>query len=274
MQGANLADILPSVKILLEDIRRFSFFLGAALIIGFFDLRGYLDSPKALLESLTTPIQYGLYKSYNKVTSELGFIINARTASQEKKALVDQLAQILSENANLRRKLAEKESQLLQEQSINPNTFETIAAHPISYSRYLKIDKGADSGIKIGQAIVFKDNLIGAVLRVTPKQSEVRLIFDPDSKVAAFVTSDKGRARGILLGQFGSEMLMDKILHSETVNNGDLVYSEGTEGDFPRGLILGVVTKVSENPTQIFKAARVKSVLDIGSLDLVFAIKD
>ena len=67
---------------------------------------------------------------------------------------------------------------------------------------------------------------------------------------------------------------MDKILHEEKIAVGDLVYSEGTEGFLPRGLILGKVTEVLERATQVFKQAKVKSVFDIRDLELVFVISE
>ncbi len=67
-------------------------------------------------------------------------------------------------------------------------------------------------------------------------------------------------------------MLLDKVLHQEVVSEKDLVYSEGTEGKFPRGLILGQVTQVFERENEIFKQAKVKPVFGIGDLDLVFVI--
>jgi rod shape-determining protein MreC len=98
------------------------------------------------------------------------------------------------------------------------------------------------------------------------------LLTDPDSNIAAFAGPGDKRAKGILSGQFESDMLMDKILHEEQINVGDLVYSEGTEMDIPRGLVLGQVREVLNNDNGVFKQAKIKSVFDISDLDLVFVI--
>lgn len=230
--------------------------------------------PKSILQTVTVPIQYGLYKSSSNLTSQFEFILNARKASQESKALGEQLALVLSENANLRKKLSESQAFSAQENALSEEVFNLTAAHPIGYSRMLLIDKGSDNGVKVNQAVVFKDNFIGLVKEVDPKRSKIMLASDPDSRISAFSQSDAGRAKGILLGQFGSEMLLDKILHEEPVKVGDLVYSAGQEIEIPRGLILGQVTEVIEKDNEVFKRANAKSVFDVRDLDLVFIIGD
>lgn len=184
----------------------------------------------------------------------------------------NQMAQILSENADLRRKLAETQGFLDEQKALDPRTYTTVAARPISLNRYLKLDKGSDDGLKAGMPVVYKDDYLGVIKELSPKSSLVLLPTDPDSKVAAFAENQNGKARGVLAGQFGSDMLLDKILHDEPIKVGDLVYSEGTEGNLPRGLVLGQVSQVLPNQNQIFKQAFVKNIFDVSSLDIVFVI--
>lgn len=197
-----------------------------------------------------------------------------RLSSRENKALKEQINKLLSENAKLRKDLAETRVLVSQAAHLDPSTYNLTAARPVGAGRYLKIDKGADSGIKTGEAVVFNDNYIGKIIQVSEKSANIQLLSDPDSKVAAFSQGLETHAKGILIGQFGSEILMDKILHEEKINEGDLVYSEGTEGFLPRGLILGRVVQVLEQPTQVFKQAKVKPVFDIRDLELVFVIRE
>ena len=192
----------------------------------------------------------------------------------EVKALKEQIGQLLSENARIRKNLAETQSLLSQEKHLDPQTYNLLPARPIGLSRYLKIDKGSQDGIKVGEVVVFNENLIGRIVFVSDDASNVALLIDPDSRVAAFSQGIDGRAKGILLGQFGTDILFDKILHEEKINIGDLVYSEGTEEYLPRGLILGKVTQVMEQKNELFKRAKVQNIFDPRDLDLVFVIKE
>lgn len=257
---------------LLSDAKLFLILSLISVLIFAADAYSLLDLPKSLLQTITVPIQFGLYKTSLAVGDQFGFILLARKAAQENKAMTQQLATILSENAQLRRQLAEAQGFLDQQQALDPLVYKTVAAHPISLSRYLIIDRGSSSGLKTGQPVVYKDDFLGQIIEVSPNTSRVMLSSDPDSKIAAFASSTNGKAKGILLGQFGSDMLMDEILHDETIDPGDLVYSEGTEDKFPRGLILGQVDEVMNRPNQLFKQATVKPMFDVTNLDIVFVI--
>jgi len=245
-----------------------------SLLIFALDSFNLLSLPKTATYYITNPISFGIYRSSQTVSRQFYFIFQSRFAAQENKALNEQIFQLLSENAQLRSKLSETESQLEQQKSLDPRTYNLVAARPIGLDRYLRIDRGLKDNLKINQPVVFKDNFIGLTTDVSEKGSNVRLLKDPDSKIAAFALSKDGKAKGVLVGQFGSELLMDKILHGEPVLVGDLVYSEGTEGYLPRGLILGRVSEVLEDPTQIFKQAKIKPIFDLRDLELVFVISE
>ncbi len=260
------------LKILLYDLKLLLILLLISVSLLLLDFYKLLDLPKSLLQTVTIPIQYGLYKSSLSVSRQFGFVISARQAAQENKAKSEQMAQILSENANLRKKLAEAQSFLDQKEVLSDQAFNLVPARPFGFSRFLLIDKGTEDGFKPGQAVIFKDNFIGLIKEADPKRSKVILGIDPDSRISAFSQSDEGRAKGILVGQFGSEMMLDKILHEEPIKVGDLVYSEGQEVDIPRGLVLGQVSEVIQKDNEIFKQAKVKPVFDIADLEVVFVV--
>lgn len=256
----------------IPNLKLFLLLLFLSLIIFFADTIKLLDLPKKWIFYLTNPISFGLYHTNQQIQRQFNFVFQARFAAQQNLALKEQLGDLTSENANLRKKLAETEAQLSQATYLDPKIYNLIPARPIGLTRYLKIDRGSEDHIKAGQAVVFKDILFGKVIEVSQKASFVQLLSDPSSKVAAFSLGKVGRAKGVLIGQFGTDYLLDKILHEEHIENGDLVYSEGTEGYLPRGLILGKVIEVGEKENEVFKQAKVGAIFDITDLDLVFVI--
>lgn len=257
---------------LLHDSKYFLTLVLTSILISIADIYGILNTPKGVLQNITIPIQFGLYKTSTSIGRQLEFIALSRKAAQEYKAQTEQLASVLSENANLRRQLSEAQGFMDQTKALSPLSFNTVAARPIGINRYLLIDKGSDDGLMVNQVVVYKDNYIGKVIQAGNKKSQVLLLTDPDSKLASFVSSGGGKAKGILQGQFGSEMVLEKILHRESINKDDLVYSEGSEQEIPRGLILGQVADVLVRDNEIFKSAKVKTVFDVTSLDIVFVI--
>lgn len=259
--------VIPNLKLFLLLI----FLSLVTLLLDNFSL---LVIPQKFIFYLTNPISFGLYKTKIDIFKQFGFIYSLREAAQQNQALSQQIGQLLSENAKLRKKLSETQALVSQQIHLDPATYRLIAARPIGVDRYLKIDKGSSDGVKTGEAVIYNDNFVGRIVAVSEKAANIQLLTDPDSKVSAFSQSLEGKSKGILIGQFGSEILMDKILHEEKISIGDLVYSEGIESFLPRGLILGKVTQVMENQTQVFKQAKVKPVFDIGDLELVFVIKE
>ncbi len=262
-----MTKVIPNLKIL-------SFLIFLSLFITALDNFKLLVIPEKFISYITNPISFGLYQTKVNVSRQFGFIYSLRQAAQENSALKEQIGKLLSENARLRKNLSETQALVSQGTHLDPATYSLIPARPIGVDRYLKIDKGSTDGIKMGEAVIYNDNFVGKIVAVSAKASSVQLLTDPDSKVSAFSQGLEGKSKGVLLGQFGSEILMDKILHEEKISVGDLVYSEGIESFLPRGLILGKVTKVLERQNEVFKQAKVKPVFDIADLELVFVIQE
>lgn len=260
-----MAKVIPNLKLFLLLI-----FLSLTVLS--LDTFHLLNLPKQALSYITNPVSFGIYSTSRSIGKQFYFVFLARRAGQENKALREQIGQLLSENADLRRSLAEAESLLSQEKHLDPKTYNLLPARPVGLGRYLKIDKGLSSGIKEGQAVVFENNFVGKVVSVSPKASNVQLLTDPASKVTAFSQNLEGKAKGVLVGQFGTDIMLDKILHEEKIAQGDLIYSEGLEEFLPRGLVLGRVSQVLERENEVFKQAKVQPVFDTGDLDLVFVI--
>ncbi len=260
-----MSKVIPNLKIFIILV-----FLSLLIII--LDNYNLLNIPKQALFYISNPISFGLYQTSKNFGKQFYFVFGARFAAQENKALKEQVNQLLSENASLRKNLAEEQALISQGKHLDPATYNLVPARPIGLERYLKIDIGSNANIKLGQAVVFNDNYVGKIVQISANGANIQLLTDPDSKVAAFSQNLEGKAKGVLFGQFGTDILLDKILHEEKINLGDLVYSEGTEGFIPRGLILGRVLQVMDRENQIFKQAKVQPNFDIRDLDLVFVI--
>lgn len=259
---------------IIPDLKIFLILISFSLLIFVLDTAKLLNLPKQALFYLTNPISFGIYNTSRSIGKQFHFLFQARFSAQENKALKEQVGQLFAENANLRKQLAETQALVSQGKALDPATYNLLAARPIGLSRYLKIDKGSSSGIQVGQAVVFGGNFVGKVVAVSFQAASVQLLTDPDLKVAAFSQNKEGKAKGVLSGQFGTEVLLDKILHEEKIAVGDLVYSEGLEGFLPRGLILGKVTQVIDQENQVFKQAKVQPIFDIRDLDLVFVMEE
>ncbi len=151
---------------------------------------------------------------------------------------------------------------------------ETMAAQVIGssgseLSRSVYIDKGERDGIKPDMAVITADGIVGKVLRVYGSTSLVLLIDDQTSGVGAIL--DKTRLQGILRGTPSGEVVLEKVMSDETVPAGELVLTSGGDGVFPKGLLVGKVTKVAPG-SELFLNIRVRPAADLSKLEEVLVV--
>jgi rod shape-determining protein MreC len=151
---------------------------------------------------------------------------------------------------------------------------QTMAAQVIGssgseLSRSVYIDKGESDGIKPDMAVITADGIVGKVLRVYGSTALVLLIDDQTSGVGAIL--DKARLQGILRGTPSGEVMLEKVMSDETVPAGELVLTSGGDGIFPKGLLVGRVTKVSQG-SELFLNIRVRPAADLSRLEEVLVV--
>jgi rod shape-determining protein MreC len=150
---------------------------------------------------------------------------------------------------------------------------QTMAAQVIGssgseQSRSLYIDKGENDGIKPDMAVITADGIVGKVLHAYPSTSLVLLINDQSSGVGAIL--EKSRLQGILKGTSAGEVTLEKVMSDETVPPGEMVLTSGGDGIFPKGLLVGRVTKVVGN--DLFLNIRVRPAADLSRLEEVLVV--
>jgi rod shape-determining protein MreC len=151
---------------------------------------------------------------------------------------------------------------------------QTMAAQVIGssgseLSRSVYIDKGEKDGIRPDMAVITADGIVGKVLRVYRSTSVVLLINDQTSGVGALL--DKTRLQGILHGTPAGEVQLEKVMSDETVPAGEQVLTSGGDGIFPKGLLIGKVTRVSQG-SELFLNIHVRPAADLSKLEEVLVV--
>jgi rod shape-determining protein MreC len=95
------------------------------------------------------------------------------------------------------------------------------------------------------------------------------LIDDQTSGVGAIL--DKTRLQGILRGTPAGELVLEKVMSDEAVPAGEMVLTSGGDGIFPKGLLVGRVTKVSPG-SELFLNIRVRPAADLSKLEEVLVV--
>ncbi len=146
---------------------------------------------------------------------------------------------------------------------------QVIGSSGSELSRSIYIDKGERDGIRPDMAVITADGIVGKVLRVYSSTSLVLLIDDQTSGVGAIL--DKTRLQGILRGTPSGEVVLEKVMSDETVPAGELVLTSGGDGIFPKGLLVGQVTKVTPG-SELFLNIRVRPAADLSRLEEVLVV--
>jgi rod shape-determining protein MreC len=146
---------------------------------------------------------------------------------------------------------------------------QVIGASGSELSRSVYIDKGERDHIKPDMAVITADGIVGKVLRVYRSTSQVLLINDQTSGVGALL--DKTRLQGILRGTPAGEAVLEKVMSDETVPAGETVLTSGGDGVFPKGLLVGHVTRVSPG-NDLFLNIRIRPAANLSKLEEVLVV--
>jgi rod shape-determining protein MreC len=108
--------------------------------------------------------------------------------------------------------------------------------------RSFTINRGQADGVRKGMAALSPYGVVGQILRATPHAAQVLLITDHNSGIDAVV--QRSRARGIVEGARDEGCLLKYIRQGEDVQVGDRVVTSGLDGIFPKGIVIGRVTRL------------------------------
>jgi rod shape-determining protein MreC len=136
-------------------------------------------------------------------------------------------------------------------------------------SRVVYIDKGESGGIRTDMAVITVNGIVGKVLKVFRSTAQVLLIDDQSSGVGAIL--EKSRLQGIVRGTPAGEVVLEKIMSDETVQPGDEVRTSGGDRIFPKGLPIGIVTRVSSGQ-DLFLNIHVRPSADLNKLEEVLVV--
>lgn len=119
------------------------------------------------------------------------------------------------------------------------------------YRQQVLVDKGASSGIFVGQPVLDADAVMGQVVRTSPVTATVLLITDAAHSLP--VQINRNGLRCIATGSGLINRL--RLLHlpkNADVRKGDLLVTSGLGGVFPPGYPVARITEVSDNPGSHF----------------------
>lgn len=148
---------------------------------------------------------------------------------------------------------------------------EVIGTSGTEQSRVFTIDKGKRDGIDRDMAVITPDGIVGKVRDVFGHTAQVLAINDQSS--GAGVIMESTRIRGILRGNAAGLPQIEDVIRDQRIKPGEKVLTAGGDEIFPRGLPVGVVDKVVNDPERDgFVQVVLKPAAHLDQLDEVLVI--
>ena len=119
------------------------------------------------------------------------------------------------------------------------------------------IDKGAADGVTVGAAVIDERGLFGQVIETARTTSVVLLITDRLHAVPAEVVRNDIRVIATGEGTY-DRLKLEAVPKSADIREGDLLFSSGLGGRFPRGYPVGTVVAVDRLRTERFASVDVR----------------
>jgi rod shape-determining protein MreC len=202
--------------------------------------------------------------------------IDLRNTRQQNRELTDEVARLRLEQSELAEDAAQghRLQALLNFQQHYVTS--TVAAQVIGtsgtdQSRVLYIDKGAREGLKVDQAVITPDGIVGKIREVQDKTAQVLVINDQSSGAGVLLATT--RIRAILHGSSGGRILINNLTPDTRIKPGEQVLTSGGDQIYPRGLPVGTIDTIALDPEhQPYTTIQVKPATNLFQLEEVLVI--
>lgn len=119
------------------------------------------------------------------------------------------------------------------------------------FSKTILVGAGSNSGVKVNQIVASAQGLVGRITQVSGNFARVMLINDLNSRVP--IVTLLTQERGILAGNNRNTKII-YLQKNHTIKQGEKVITSGDGMMYPRGIVVGEVSKVYESEVEILPA--------------------
>lgn len=224
------------------------------------------------------PIQNGLTYLKNWISGNDSFFEDINNLREENEKLKE-------ENSKLEQSLREleitrSENEILKEYvnlKDKYTEYTTVPAYVINkdisnYNETIVINVGTDDGIDVNMTVISEKGLVGHIISATSSTAKVQTIIDTSSSTSCTLTA----SRDIIVarGTFENEkMLKATYIPTEaTVMQGDKIETSGLGGIYPKGILVGSISKVVNTKNITDRYALIDTAVDFTKIETVLVI--
>lgn len=146
-----------------------------------------------------------------------------------------------------------------------------IGRDPLPWSGTMVINQGESDGIRKAMAVLSPFGAVGQTMATSAHAARVLLVTDHNSGVDAVV--QRTRARGIVEGGLDGSCVMKYLKRGEDVEVGDRIVTSGLDGIFPKGIMIGTVTRLTRGTRGLLQVAEVKPSVPLDRIEEVLVVR-
>ncbi len=240
-----------------------------------------------MVVGLSSPIQKASESAYDGGRKAASSIPGFFTARAQNIVLKRRIGELEQEIVALR-------EQMLQEQRIHelleladetqyPRIIaRVIGTNPTPWFKMITVDKGTSHGVVIPPppepsemterppTVISSYGLVGYVKETNHWSSKVLLLTDSNSRVSVVV--QRSRARGVVQGDNARGCVLKYVEPTADIKKGDILLTSGDSRLYPKGLLVGYVGELRNEPGNLFQWARVAPATNFEELEEVAII--
>ncbi len=232
---------------------------------------------KEVLSITVTPMQRLVLAVSDGVAGVWSDYIFLTGVGQENDGLKNTILSLQEENNRLREEVSlnnRLRDVLAYKESV---PFKTVAASITGFNmdrwaRTVTISKGSKEGIAKDLAVISLEGVVGRVIEVNRHTSRVLLTTDLRSDIDALV--QRTRVKGVIEGSGTEGLIFKYIRQVDDVQIGDTVVTSALSGVFPKGLVIGEVTKIEKGRDNFFKYIEVRPKAEVRKIEEVLVVTE
>ena len=233
-----------------------------------------------VLIQVSAPVQFVAEWAADTVTSvveDYVYLVDVKSDNDHLRAENDRLRREMRVLRSDAQQLRALESLLgLRERLATETITARVIAKDISPSFRvvrLAVDRGEHAGLRVGMPVVANEGLVGQIRRVSGRFADVLLTVDPQSRVDVVVGErrSRGRIEGIgERGRYRCRIQFDRA--DDEVAVGDEVFTSGLGKKFPASILIGYVSKISDQEFGLHQEGEVTPSVDFTRLEEVLIL--
>ncbi len=259
----------------LDKIKRLPLIILAVLILLIFlHYVGILNPIESFAVKVFSPFQHQTYVFGSKINNFYTNITSKKDLIRSNEELNNEVKRLVVENAQLRSEIYEcKEISLqtdfLKSQGFNAVIAKVIGRNPQPGRQAIILNKGKKDGIQKDMPVITAGGIIiGKIFESYISSCQVILINDSQSRTAALIENDH-QSNGVISGEHGIGLKMELIPQNELAQEGQTVVTSGLENSIPRGLVVGKISRIINEPNSFFQTALIQPLVKIDNLTIV-----